>query len=133
MGYLAADSDFCADALYGAVLIGLGTQLKALDALPAYGWPCSANGKNRRSHGFAVGYHYAFGCCQWRSGCFTTLSHLSLSPSLSVSENLQFRTVKSMPELQNALADADDGRPVMLDFYAIGVCRVKNLNVLPER
>ena len=103
--------------LYGAVLIGLGTQLKALDALPPTAGLAAQTAKTGGLMALLWGIIMLLGVASGGRDVLQPLSHLSLSPSLSVSENLQFRTVKSMPELQNALADAD-GRPVMLDFYA---------------
>ena len=103
--------------LYGAVLIGLGTQLKALDALPPTAGLVARTAKTGGLIALLWGVIMLLGAASGGRDVLQPLSHLSLSPSISVSEKLQFRTVKSVSELQNALADAA-GRPVMLDFYA---------------
>ena len=105
---------------YGVILIALGTHLRALDRLPSN---ASFGERLAKTGGLSLllwGIIMLTGAASGGRDVLLPLSHLSSTGGEAggvSSQQLQFRTVKSIPELEKALATAN-GRPVMLEFYA---------------
>lgn len=102
--------------LWGALAIACGIYLGALERLPegATGWR-----RARKSLGFILlllGAIEVIGAASGGDRWTRPLAHLAGGSTGSVAPSVEFRRIKSLADLDEALAVAD--RPAMLDFYA---------------
>ena len=105
--------------LWGLLAIGCGIYLGALERIPegASGWK-----RLWKSLGVALLLASAMEIIGAASGgdyWLKPLSHLRMIGEAAEEQQLQFRRIKSLDELQQAVAQANaSGKPAMLDFYA---------------
>jgi thiol:disulfide interchange protein DsbD len=104
--------------LWAVLLVGCAIALRAVDSLPAQAGAAARIGKAAGLLLLLVGVAQLVGALSGGRDVLRPLAHLSASagPGGAVEGTPQFRTIKTVAELDAALQTA--GRPVLLDFWA---------------